>query len=139
MDRKNTYGKQVIKQIEELIRSNCEEDHSLTSLGERFGFNAAYLGRLFKSVTGTGFSRYVTNVRIQQATSLLYETNMSVNAIRSHIGYSSNQHFNKMFKKHIGLTPAEYRQYIRENECQASDRMPARSPDCSGYLETRKW
>lgn len=116
MDRKNTYGAQVIREIEELIRSSCEEDHSLTSLGERFGFNPAYLGRLFKTVTGTGFSRYVTNVRIQKATSLLYETDMSVNAIRAHIGYSSNQHFNKMFKKHLGLTPAKYRQYIREHQ-----------------------
>lgn len=111
----NLPGTIIVKQMEELIRTAYYEDHSLTAMGERFGLNAAYLGRLFQLETGIGFSRYLTNIRIEKAKQLLEETIMGITPISHQVGYWDDKHFIKTFKKIIGITPSNYRAGARNH------------------------
>ena len=64
--------------IFEYVNSHIEEDMTLKSLAEEFHVNYSYLSQMFKNYTGTNFSSYLNQQRIQRAVELLKEGRYSV-------------------------------------------------------------
>lgn len=52
---------------------------------------------------------YLTDLRMKRAKEFLTETGLSIKAVSYETGYSDPNYFSKIFKKHTGLTPTEYR------------------------------
>jgi two-component system response regulator YesN len=71
--------------------------------------NPDYLTRVFKKETGLSISDYVMGQRLGMAADLLSSTDLPVGAIAAKVGYANFSHFSRMFKKHTGLGPIEYR------------------------------
>ncbi|WP_420871916.1 helix-turn-helix domain-containing protein [Cohnella rhizosphaerae] len=71
--------------------------------------NSSYFSRLFKRETGYNFIQYVTNAKMERAKELLARSNISVEEVAARLGYENKSYFAKLFKKHIGGTPGEYR------------------------------
>ncbi|WP_304942156.1 response regulator transcription factor [Vallitalea guaymasensis] len=99
----------TIDEIKTYINQHYTENLSLNSIAEHFFFNPYYLSQLFKKKTGESYLNYVTKLRIQKAQQLLNTTNMKIYEICHAIGYENTKYFNKVFQKHIGLKPSEYR------------------------------
>ncbi len=99
----------MIMQAKEYIDNNLAEDLSLNTISSMFYHSPTYFSRLFKKVTGYGFSEYVINTRLKKAKELLEETNLKVGEIAAKVGYDSVPYFIKSFKKVYGKTPNEYR------------------------------
>jgi AraC-like DNA-binding protein len=55
------------------------------------------------------FSQNIQNQKMQRAASLLTDSDMSISAICEQVGYPSQNNFRKMFARHFGVTPSEYR------------------------------
>lgn len=76
---------------------------------------------LFKKVTGTGFHSYLNSYRVENAACLLSQTELSVNEICTLSGFSDIKTFYRVFGKHKGCPPVEFRKkstdgsIIREN------------------------
>ena len=68
-----------------------------------------YLSRIFKKYTGTTFSEYLTNYRIEQAKKLLGEGKLSVKEIAYATGFNSQGYFSKIFKKYAGVSPSDFK------------------------------
>ena len=94
------------------IEQNYGENLKLETLAQLFGYNSAYLGKLFKSNVGECFNSYLGRVRIANAKKMLQEDNLKVYEISKRIGYTHIEYFYKMFKKHVGKNPSEYRKDI---------------------------
>lgn len=92
----------------EYIQANYRKNLSLDSLGERFGVTPYYLSRLIKSKAGQSFPDLLAQRRIQEAKRLLQQ-GASIKAVTYEVGFRSQNYFGKIFKKHTGLTPTEYR------------------------------
>ena len=71
--------------------------------------NEKYFTNRFTKETGETFSSYVTALRIQKAKELLKTTSFKVYEISEMVGYRNVEHFNRVFKKLNGVTPAGYR------------------------------
>ena len=56
-----------------------------------------------------GIGAYITHCRLREAKALLRYTDKSLGEISSYLCFSSQSHFQNVFKKHIGRTPLEYR------------------------------
>ena len=67
-----------------------------------------YLSRLFKQETGTAFSAYVTQIRIEKAVELLKSGNYKIYEVSEMTGYQTVQYFSKAFKKVTGKNPKDY-------------------------------
>lgn len=91
------------------IAQHYQEGLSLKLLANRFGANAAYLGRVFTEETGDSFSSYLNRVRIEQACRLLIETSEPVNRIAALTGYTSTNYFVNVFKRYTRNYPSRYR------------------------------
>lgn len=102
-------GKEMVRKIIDRIDNGFTEDISLGDLSRKFNISIGYLSALIKKETGTTYTEYVTGKRLNLAKELLADTSLSVYEITERVGYRDYFHFNKMFKKHFGMTPSQYR------------------------------
>lgn len=85
------------------------EQISLEGLSEQVGLSPAYFCALFKKETEIGFSKYLTNVRMEQAKILLRETHLPVWEVCKKVGHNDVRHFTQTFDKLMGVKPAVFR------------------------------
>lgn len=87
---------------------------TLNSAADKFKISTAHLSRMFKKQTGTNFSDYVTEKRLEYACNLLITTDMKISDIVATMGYGNINYFNKIFKLKYDLTPSQYRKQHQE-------------------------
>lgn len=98
-----------IRIARQYVMQHFKEPITLETVCEDIGFSVNYFSMLFKKETGEGFAKYLTRVRIEEAKTLLRETNMPIAEICGQVGYSDRKHFTHTFHKATGLNPVEYR------------------------------
>lgn len=99
----------VIKAKRYLTDHYEDAELSLAKVAEYVGLNEKYFTNRFTKETGENFSAYLTGLRMQKAKELLKTTTFKVYEISEMVGYRNTEHFNRMFKKLNGITPAQYR------------------------------
>jgi two-component system response regulator YesN len=87
------------------------EELSLDKLSTRFFLSREHISRRFKQEIGMTLSNYVIQLRINQAKRWLNETDEKMYSIALKLGYQDENYFSRLFKKNVGLTPLEYRNY----------------------------
>lgn len=98
-----------IREAEEYLRQHFAADVSIDSLAERAGMGPRNFIRRFKAATGRLPRGYIQLLRISMARTLLEQTASPIQKICSKIGYDDIAFFRNLFKRHTGMTPAEYR------------------------------
>ncbi len=91
------------------ICDHASEDLNLELLASRFALSPSYLSRSFKQATGFGFREYLISVRIQRATDLLLNTELTITEIADQCGFSDSNYFGDAFRRATGLSPRDYR------------------------------
>jgi transcriptional regulator GlxA family with amidase domain len=84
-----------------------KQDLTVSSLAGRMGVSPRYLQRLFEA-SGTSFTAYVTELRLQRAMALLTTTparKQRISDIALEAGFSDISHFNRLFRSRFGDTP----------------------------------
>ncbi|ROR30562.1 AraC-like DNA-binding protein [Mobilisporobacter senegalensis] len=100
----------AIVKAKRYLADNYEDgEMSLKRVAEYVGLNEKYFTNRFTKETGETFSSYLTGLRIQKSQELLKTTNFKVYEIAEMVGYYNVEHFNRMFKKLNGISPARYR------------------------------
>lgn len=97
----------ILAYIEENIAST---ELSLVSAADAFGLSASAFSRMFKEKIGRNFKEYVDTARIALAKTLLTESRQPVEQVALSVGYENITSFYRLFKKHVGIAPGEYRQ-----------------------------
>lgn len=100
---------QIISNTICYIDEHYKDDISLEFVAREVYVTPKYLSTLFKRTVGQNFTDYLHSVRIQKACELLQNTRMMVYDIAAAVGYKSPKHFSKIFNKHIGKTPNQFR------------------------------
>ncbi|MEG0377675.1 MAG: AraC family transcriptional regulator, partial [Eubacterium sp.] len=80
------------------------------AVAEEFNMNPSYFSRSFKKTMGTGFSDYLSRLRIQETCRLLKESDLTISDIAEKVGYNNALTLTRSFKKIEGTTPGQYRQ-----------------------------
>jgi AraC-like DNA-binding protein len=100
----------LIDQIKQYVGEHYGQiSLSMNEVSDYVDMSAAYLGRLFKQVTGISFTEYLTTYRLQTACDLLLHSDKTVNEISDEVGFTNSSYFYIVFKKNIGCTPSQYR------------------------------
>lgn len=86
-----------------------EPELTLKDVADCVGLNENYFTNRFTKETGETFSNYLTTLRMQKAKELLKTTQFKVYEVAEMVGYRNVEHFNRVFKKNNGMTPAQYR------------------------------
>lgn len=108
---------QVAERLEAMIQSHFAEQLHLDELARAFGYNSAYLGKLFKSKTGISFNTRLDEVRITKARNLLAE-GFKVNQVARMVGYRDPEYFLEKFKKVMGMSPRAWKNQDNGDPCR---------------------
>ena len=71
--------------------------------------SSQYLSYKIKETFGLGFNEYLNQIRVEESTKLLLDTDSSISEISDKVGFSHVRYFNKHFKLHYEMTPLQYR------------------------------
>jgi transcriptional regulator GlxA family with amidase domain len=95
------------------ITGNPEGDLGVPALAERAGMSERTFARAFLAETGMTPARYVELVRIDRAKQLLETTKWPLARIADKSGLGSAATLTRSFRRHLGITPEDYRQRFR--------------------------
>ncbi len=99
----------VLDDVLYYIDHNYQNNIKLETIAPLFGYNSAYLGKIFSKTVGENFNSYVDHMRIEHSKELLLNKGLKVYEIAERVGYRNVDYFHKKFRKYVGLSPAEFR------------------------------
>ena len=91
------------------INRHLSEHFSIKKLSSSIGYSTSEIYKSFHKYHNCTVGEYITKCRIDYSTSLLLETDLSVEEISVKCGFSSSPYFSKKFKEHFGISPTTYR------------------------------
>ena len=91
------------------IEKNPSSFLTLRKASEYLLWSESHFARKFKERTGTSFIPYVTGKRLERAKFVLVHTDKPVLRIAAELDFAPLNYFSRTFKKHVGVTPSEYR------------------------------
>ena len=108
-ERKDESRNRPVAVVTKYINSHYAEKITLEDMAEMAGFTATYFSELFRETTGTTFSAYLNNIRMEEAKRLLRDTDEPVYMVAEKTGYKDPKFFSRQFRKSVGVKPADYR------------------------------
>ncbi len=99
----------ILRRSLEYINENISKPIQLYELAEREFLSISRYHTLFKSVMNISPLNYITSLRINAACELLEKSNLTVSEIAKTVGFEDQRYFSRVFKKHKGMTPTEFR------------------------------
>ncbi len=98
------------------IEHNYQNNIKLETIAPLFGYNSAYLGKIFSKTVGENFNSYIDHMRIEHSKELLLSNAYKVYEVAEKVGYRNVDYFHKKFRKYVGESPAEYRKKYGQGE-----------------------
>jgi len=107
---KETTGEMVLE-ILHYIQENIYDPKQLKAnvISEQFNISLHYLGKYFKKQTGETLQEYISNYKLRLIEARLLNSDMRINEIADELHFSDESHLNKVFRKHKGINPSEFR------------------------------
>ncbi|UPK68043.1 helix-turn-helix domain-containing protein [Chitinophaga filiformis] len=91
------------------IDRNYDQPITQESLSYDFNVPVRILQAAFQKLVNASVHKYLEKKRLEAAMTMLEDEEISIKEIYTKVGYSSQSHFGEFFKKHTGITPAQYR------------------------------
>ncbi|WP_299391286.1 AraC family transcriptional regulator [uncultured Gelidibacter sp.] len=98
-----------IKQAVQFIKLNLEKTYNISDIAKEVGLTEAKLQEGFKILFNTTVNNYITDIRLDIASTLLRDKNFNISEVVYKIGLTSRSYFSKIFKDNYQMTPTEYR------------------------------
>lgn len=100
---------EAIKEAQIYIEKNFEEKISVEELAKQFAISNRNFIRRFKKATNNTPFEYIQRVKVEAAKKSFETSTLNINQVMYNVGYNDEKAFRKVFKKHTGLSPIEYR------------------------------
>jgi AraC-like DNA-binding protein len=107
-----------LRSAEELLRARLADRIGLGELAETVGVHPAYLARAFRAHYGLSVGEYGRRLRLAWAAAELARSETSLAEIAATAGFADQSHFTRVFRRHVGTTPARYRERSRSRTFQ---------------------
>ncbi|MEW9050100.1 MAG: helix-turn-helix domain-containing protein [Neobacillus sp.] len=100
----------TVTNCKNFIYNNRYEKITHDDVASQVDLSHSYLSILFKKEVGISVSDYIQQVKIDEAKNLIEFTETPLSEIGSLLNFSDQSYFTKVFKKHSGLTPKQYKE-----------------------------
>ncbi|SHE40523.1 ABC-type sugar transport system, substrate-binding protein, contains N-terminal xre family HTH domain [Arenibacter palladensis] len=102
-----------VRQLNEQIKKNLDNTNfSVENLAEALNISRVQLYRKVKAIIGLSVSDYISNYRLENAKTMLENTDLSMSEIGYSTGFSSPNYFSTAFKSKYGVTPGAYKKSL---------------------------
>lgn len=107
-DKKKVHYLQDFQLLLSELEDRYAENIDLEYAASRMNFSPSYFSRLFKKLTGTHFISYLNTIRVEQAASMIRNSDQRMTDIAFQCGFNNIRSFNRVFKDTTGHTPSEF-------------------------------
>jgi AraC-like DNA-binding protein len=97
---------EVLKYIQE---NQFDINFSLQAIADHFGMSVSNFSHYFKKNAGQNFKDFMDGRRINHSKQLLIHSDETIDWIAGRVGYTNPSSFIRAFKKHVGVTPGQFR------------------------------
>ncbi len=104
-----------LREVFEFIELNYYQSIRLKEVAQAVGYSSAYLTDLVRRLSGKTVNNWIIERRIAEASTLLLETNYSVEQIALDVGYQNINHFYRQFRDFHQTTPQRWRKKQRSH------------------------
>ena len=102
----------LIRTVVNYIDQHLYSELTLSIHAEKFDKNPSYLSNAFKKEVGETLTSYIGRQRSRASLRYFNTTNMSVAEVAGAVGIPDFGYFSKLFKRHIGISPREYKKML---------------------------
>lgn len=102
----------IVDKIKHYLDTHYTKPLSLESISKALNMTPNYVSHAFKAKMNISPIHYLLYRRFGEAQSLLMNTELTMAEISDLLGFSNPAHFSAMFKKHVGLSPVQYKRSI---------------------------
>jgi AraC-like DNA-binding protein len=114
-ERDSSQYPELVQDAVSLIEAGYAYLYGIDDLADQLQVSKHHLIRLFTAAAGVSPGQYLIHVRMLHAKLLLQsQENTPLEIIAGACGYSCANYFTKAFKKHIGMTPTQYIQTVKD-------------------------
>ena len=99
----------LLMQVTNYVQHNLSKPVNVCELAKSMYISRTHLAAKFKQETGMTLTDFILIEKIEEAKRLLRYSDKSLSLIADYLGFSSQSHFTRAFKKYSGKTPREYR------------------------------
>jgi AraC-like DNA-binding protein len=99
-----------IDRVTEWVARDLRRDFGVVEAARLAGVSPAAFSRFFRRESGKPFSTYVNDVRCGEACVKLRQSRRPIAVVAAECGFDSISHFNRQFRRRLGMTPRQYRQ-----------------------------
>lgn len=104
----------LFAEVLEYIDQHYRRPLEMSEIARHVHRSPAYLTTLLRVNTGKTLLGWVTDRRLAEARRMLRDTDLPAAVIGQKVGYNSASYFTRLFGRHMGVTPARYRERIRQ-------------------------
>lgn len=98
----------------QFIEENYNKGISIAQISNTLSIDRSHFFKCFRDVMNINPQQYLLNYRLSKSQDLLRKSSFSISTISSLVGFSSPEYYSRIFKKHVGITPFEFRgRYIK--------------------------
>lgn len=123
----------ILKRAIEFIEIHFREPIQLDDVAHHVSMKTDTFSRWFKKMTGATYRDFLTMTRLGHAQQMLISTEKTVMEIAFDAGYENLANFNTIFKKHLGMSPLNYRN-VSQKISSPRIILPGSSTTNQGYL-----
>ena len=91
------------------MKTNFSQKRDIAEYAAICNLSSSRFSHLFTEKIGVSPYQYLLNIRLKQAIQLMINTNLPISAISKNVGYDDPLYFSSIFKKHIGISPSNFR------------------------------
>lgn len=102
-------GNTIVEKAIRYIHRNYQQDLSSTIIADALNVSDGYLRTLFKKEMNYTVKEYILQFRVERSKDLLLHSNKKVYEIAKECGFSSSQHFCRVFHQITGVAPGEFK------------------------------
>jgi two-component system response regulator YesN len=106
---RETPRNQVLQTAERYIREHYTEPLTVQTIADQAYVTPEWLSTLFKKHHDSTVLDYITKLRMERAKELLQDVGLKIYQVGGLVGYRDAVYFSRLFRKHAGVTPKEYR------------------------------
>ena len=100
----------LLMQVTNYVQHNLSRPVDVDDLAKTLFISRTHLASRFKQETGMTLTDFILGEKVEEAKRLLRYSDKSLTLIANYLGFSSQSHFTRIFKKYSGQTPREYRE-----------------------------
>lgn len=109
---KHGKARELVMIARDYLVENHDRDIAVSDAASYVFLSQGYFTRAFRDELGISPMGFLMQVRVNHACKLLEQKEIKVSGIALQVGFSSPQRFNVAFRKHMGMTPMQYRQMV---------------------------